>query len=63
MDVRSLIKEEYELCIFKSTDSITAGWEGGKKLAHSSDFKNLVVNKKVYEEYGQSICKEKFEIN
>ena len=62
-DVRSLIKDEYQLSVTQEGDSLTYGWEGGKKLASSSsDFNKLVINKKTYEEHGHSICRDKFNI-
>lgn len=37
-------------------------WEGGKLLAHSPDFDEMVVTREEYEENGHCVCEDKFDI-
>uniref|UniRef100_A0A672HEK4 Actin related protein 6 n=1 Tax=Salarias fasciatus TaxID=181472 RepID=A0A672HEK4_SALFA len=37
-------------------------WEGGKLLAHSPDYEEMVVTRDDYEENGHCICEDKFDI-
>lgn len=41
---------------------ICYSWEGGKLLAHSPDYDEIVVTREDYEENGHFICEEKFDI-
>jgi len=61
--VRSLISDEYELNIKAMQEANTYAWKGGQSLASSSDFDDLIVTKKMYEEHGHSICIKKFNID
>lgn len=62
-DVRSLISDEYSLNIDSNiSDPSTFAWQGGKELANSQDFSDLIVSKKIYEEVGHNACKKKFDI-
>lgn len=40
---------------------ICYSWEGGKLLAHSPDYDEIVVTREDYEENGHCICEEKFD--
>lgn len=62
-DVRSLVSDEYELVVTQMPDVQTYAWEGGKCLAASSDFSDLVVTKRMYDEHGHNICLKKFNID
>lgn len=63
-----IIQEQlrYVFCVsflfffFKS--AITYSWNGGKKLSQTDDFSSMCVTKKEYEEHGQSICQERFDV-
>lgn len=61
-DVRSLILDEYELNVQLAENVFDYAWKGGSALANSSEFDQIVVSKKLYEEHGHNICKEKFNI-
>lgn len=43
-------------------DATRGIWSGGRGLANSPEFNNLLVNKKAYDEYGHSYCKKKFDV-
>lgn len=45
-----------------SCSPICYAWEGGKLLAHSPDYDEMVVTRDDYEENGHCICEEKFDI-
>lgn len=45
-----------------SCSPICYSWEGGKLLAHSPDYDEIVVTREDYEENGHCICEEKFDI-
>jgi len=49
-DVRALILDEYDLNIQQAADVFDFAWQGGKLLANSNDFDELVIKKKAYEE-------------
>lgn len=62
-DVRSLISDDYELnVVCDSQKYIDYAWQGGKLLAESTEFDELVVTKKSYDEFGHNLCKKKFDI-
>ncbi len=61
-EVRSMISDEYELNVKATEDPLVYAWLGGKMFANSSDCSDMIVNKKMFEEYGHSICKKKFNI-
>lgn len=44
-----------------SCSPICYPWEGGKLLAHSPDYDEIVVTREDYEENGHFICEEKFD--
>jgi len=46
-----------------ATDVFSYAWQGGAKLAsNSTEFNDLIISKKLYEETGHTVCKEKFNI-
>jgi actin-related protein len=58
-----MIPDEYDLNVnHEESDAFSCIWNGGKSLANGKDFNDLVVSKKLYEEYGHSICKKKFDL-
>lgn len=40
----------------------TYAWHGGAQLASDPKFSSMVVTKQQYEEYGHSICADKFHV-
>ncbi len=61
-DVRSMIPDEYELKVSVSEDPVNEAWYGGKLLASNSDYEDLLVTRKMYEEDGHAITRERFEL-
>ncbi|RNA27435.1 actin-related 6 [Brachionus plicatilis] len=62
-DVRCLIPSKYKLNVSTENDCLGCAWQGGKKLAENeTEFNELIVSRKTYEEFGHSICKKKFDI-
>lgn len=62
-DVRCLIPSKYKLNVKAESDCLGCAWQGGKMLAENeTEFKELVVSKKAYDEFGHSVCKKKFDI-
>ena len=59
-DVRSLISDDLDLNVYSVSDSQYA-WYGGQMLANSVDNAPLAVKKTEYDEYGHTICKQKFD--
>ncbi len=57
-----MISDEYELNVKQVENPQAYAWAGGKELASSKDFNELFVSKKMYEEHGHNICKQKFNI-
>ena len=63
-DVRSLISDDYELNVACDSQKYAEfGWQGGKLLANSDEFSDLVVTKKAYDEFGHNLCHKKFDIS
>ncbi|XP_013398165.1 actin-related protein 6 [Lingula anatina] len=61
-DVRSLTPADYEVNVTQPNNPITFSWEGGAALAQDPQFKKMVVTKAEFEEHGQEICEEKFDV-
>ena len=62
-DVRKLISDDYELNVeCDAKKYVDYAWHGGKLLANNTDFNDLVVTKKSYDEFGHNLCKKKFDI-
>lgn len=62
-DVRCLISSKYKLNVTTETDCVACAWQGGKLLAENeTEFQELLVSKKTYEELGHSVCKKKFDL-
>ena len=58
--MRCLISDDFDLNVVLANDAQYA-WAGGQILANSTDFNHLIVTKKLYEEFGHNICKQKFD--
>ncbi|KAJ8032214.1 Actin-related protein 6 [Holothuria leucospilota] len=61
-DVRAMAPLNYDVRVTLPEKPITYSWQGGKLFSAAENFKELCVTKKEYEEYGQSICLEKFDV-
>ena len=61
-DLRASIPEEYDLNVNVPENPLTHAWEGGVTVAKQPDLKSLMVTKQEFEEYGHSICYDKFDI-
>ncbi|XP_788458.3 actin-related protein 6 [Strongylocentrotus purpuratus] len=61
-DVRSLAPVEYDVQVTLPPNPVTYAWEGGKTMTESKEFSKLTVSKKQYEEEGQNICFDKFDV-
>lgn len=58
-----MIPDEYELTVKQTENPRSYTWSGGKDLAASEHFSELSVTKKMYEEHGHNICRQKFNIS
>ncbi|XP_041352519.1 actin-related protein 6-like isoform X2 [Gigantopelta aegis] len=61
-DVRSLAPDEYDVHVTLPKKPMTYAWEGGTMLAGDPNFSRLVVTRQEYDEYGHSICSERFDV-
>ncbi|PIK59741.1 putative actin-related protein 6 [Apostichopus japonicus] len=61
-DVRAMAPLDYEVKVTLPENAITHSWQGGKKLSQKDDFSSMCVTKKEFEEHGQSICQERFDV-
>uniref|UniRef100_A0AAQ4PG50 Actin-related protein 6 n=2 Tax=Gasterosteus aculeatus aculeatus TaxID=481459 RepID=A0AAQ4PG50_GASAC len=61
-ELRSLAPAHLPVSVLQPANPICYAWEGGKLLAHSPDYDEVVVTREDYEENGHFICEEKFDI-
>lgn len=61
-DLRSLAPAHFPVSVLLPPNPICYSWEGGKLLAHSPDYDEIVVTREDYEENGHCVCEEKFDI-
>lgn len=61
-EVRCLVPTEYDLHVTVPSNPQTYSWQGGVALASDPKFSSMVVTKQQYDEYGHSICADKFEV-
>ncbi|XP_012278622.1 actin-related protein 6 [Orussus abietinus] len=61
-EVRSLAPSEYTVNVVLPNDPVTYAWEGGKLLSKDSSFRTLVVTREEYDEEGQGICADRFDV-
>ncbi|XP_023208127.1 actin-related protein 6 isoform X1 [Xiphophorus maculatus] len=61
-ELRSLVPAHLPVNVFLPENPVCYSWEGGKLLAHSPDYDEMVVMREDYEENGHIICEEKFDI-
>ncbi|KAF6722117.1 Actin-related protein 6 [Oryzias melastigma] len=61
-ELRSLVPAHLPVSVFLPPNPVCYPWEGGKLLAHSPDYDEMVVTREEYEENGHCICEEKFDV-
>ncbi|XP_027886662.1 actin-related protein 6 isoform X2 [Xiphophorus couchianus] len=61
-ELRSLVPAHLPVNVFLPENPVCYSWEGGKLLAHSPDYDEMVVMREDYEENGHIVCEEKFDI-
>ncbi|XP_068448781.1 actin-related protein 6-like isoform X1 [Clinocottus analis] len=61
-ELRSLAPAHLPVAVLQPANPICYSWEGGRLLALSPDYDELVVTRDDYEENGHFICEEKFDI-
>ncbi|XP_006621461.1 actin-related protein 6 isoform X1 [Apis dorsata] len=61
-EVRSLAPAEYTINVHLPENPVTYAWQGGKTLSKDSIFSNLLVTREDYEEEGQNLCFERFDV-
>ncbi|XP_043593841.1 actin-related protein 6 isoform X2 [Bombus pyrosoma] len=61
-EVRSLAPAEYTINVHLPENPITYAWHGGKTLSKDPIFSSLLVTREDYEEEGQNLCFERFDV-
>ncbi|KAK6187646.1 hypothetical protein SNE40_005625 [Patella caerulea] len=62
-DIRSLTDADIDVNVTVPNSPSTYAWEGGCLLSRDPNFqKKMVVTRQQYEEHGQTICEEKFDV-
>ncbi|XP_064629409.1 actin-related protein 6-like [Lineus longissimus] len=61
-DLRSMACDDFDVNVRLSEKPGTYAWEGGGVLSKTQDFSKKIVTRQQYEEYGQNICLEKFDV-
>ena len=61
-EVRSLAPAEYAINVHLPDNPITYAWHGGKVLSKDPIFSSLLVTREEYEEEGQNLCFERFNV-
>lgn len=61
-EVRSLAPAEYTINVHLPENPITYAWYGGKTLSKDPIFPTLLVTREDYEEEGQNLCFERFDV-
>ncbi|XP_033342935.1 actin-related protein 6 [Megalopta genalis] len=61
-EVRSLAPAEFTINVYSPENPITYAWYGGKTLSEDPSFSSLLVTREEYDEEGQNLCFEKFDI-
>ncbi|CAK9828765.1 Actin-related protein 6 [Anthophora retusa] len=61
-EVRSLAPAEYTINVHLPENPITYAWHGGKTLSKDPVFSSLLVTREDYEEEGQNLCFERFDV-
>uniref|UniRef100_A0A672HEI9 Actin-related protein 6 n=1 Tax=Salarias fasciatus TaxID=181472 RepID=A0A672HEI9_SALFA len=61
-ELRALVPAHLPVSVLLPSNPVCYSWEGGKLLAHSPDYEEMVVTRDDYEENGHCICEDKFDI-
>ncbi|XP_034175521.1 actin-related protein 6 [Osmia lignaria lignaria] len=61
-EVRSLAPAEYTINVYLPENPITYAWHGGKTLSKDPILPTLLVTREDYEEEGQNLCFERFDV-
>lgn len=61
-EVRCLVPTEYDINVTLPSNPQAYAWEGGVALSSDPKFSSMVVTRQQYDEYGHSICADKFEV-
>lgn len=61
-EVRSLAPAEYKINVYLPENPITYAWHGGRTLSKDPMFSSLLVTREDYEEEGQNLCFERFDV-
>ncbi|XP_078047276.1 actin-related protein 6 [Augochlora pura] len=61
-EVRSLAPAEFTINVYSPENPITYAWYGGKTLSEDPSFSSLLVTREEYDEEGQNLCFEKFDV-
>lgn len=61
-EVRSLAPAEYAINVYLPENPIMYAWHGGKTLSKDPIFSSLLVTREDYEEEGQNLCFERFDV-
>uniref|UniRef100_A0AAQ5YZ74 Actin related protein 6 n=1 Tax=Amphiprion ocellaris TaxID=80972 RepID=A0AAQ5YZ74_AMPOC len=61
-ELRSLAPAHLPVSVILPENPVCYSWEGGKLLAHTPDYDEMVVTREDYEENGHCICEDKFDI-
>ncbi|KAF7224957.1 actin-related protein 6 [Nothobranchius furzeri] len=61
-ELRSLVPAHLPVSVILPSNPVSYSWEGGKLLAHSPDYEEMVVTREEFEENGHAVCEEKFDI-
>uniref|UniRef100_A0A3Q3AGE7 Actin related protein 6 n=1 Tax=Kryptolebias marmoratus TaxID=37003 RepID=A0A3Q3AGE7_KRYMA len=61
-ELRSLVPAHLPVSVLLPANPVCYSWEGGKLLAHTPDYDEMVVTREDYEENGHLVCEDKFDI-
>uniref|UniRef100_A0A1B0CD89 Actin-related protein 6 n=2 Tax=Lutzomyia longipalpis TaxID=7200 RepID=A0A1B0CD89_LUTLO len=61
-EIRALAPEEYKVCVRIAEKATSFAWQGGKQLSQEDDFPKLCVSREEYEEEGNRIIIDKFDV-
>ncbi|XP_078662939.1 actin-related protein 6-like [Branchiostoma floridae x Branchiostoma belcheri] len=61
-DLRALVPQQLEVRVHQPDRPITYAWEAGVALSNTAGFDKMLVTRQQYDEYGQNICSDKFDV-
>ncbi|CAG9857549.1 unnamed protein product [Phyllotreta striolata] len=59
-ELRSYLPHDWEVGVYMPDDPVGYSWKGGSALLKVPNFKNLLVTKSEYEEFGSTITQQRF---